>query len=118
MIIPKNKLNVETGIMISKIPFDENLEITYEYFAWLGKHIKPIVAKTNHSVDYTKVRVKVLTIRERAIYIETKLRKQLWIPKSLIKSNEIINTIAIGEWYNLEIARWFHKNKNGLFGIA
>ena len=41
--ISPNKLNVETGIMISRIPFDNNLPVTYEYYAWLGNRIRPLI---------------------------------------------------------------------------
>lgn len=118
MIIPKNKLNVETGIMISKIPYDENLSISYEYYAWLGNRIKPVVVKSKNSEEYIKVRVRILGIKEKALYIETKLKKQLWILISLIKSSMYSTQIIIGEWTDLEIVRWFHKNNESLFGIT
>jgi hypothetical protein len=41
--IKPNKLKVETGIMFSKIPFDVNLPVTYEYYAWLGNRIRPVL---------------------------------------------------------------------------
>ena len=118
MIIPRNKINVETGILISKIPYDENLKVTYEFYAWLGRRIKPIITKSNYSDDYIRVRVKVLTLGVKAIKIETKLKKHLWVPKSLIKSNNNFNAITTGEWYNIEITRWFYKGKDNIFGIT
>ncbi len=118
MLIPKNKLNVETGIMISKIPYDENLNTSYEYYAWLGNRIKPVVVKSKNSEEYIKVRVKILVIKEKALYIETKLKKQLWIPISLIISSMYSLQITRGEWTDLEIVRWFHKNNESLFGIT
>lgn len=118
MLIPKNKLNVEAGIMISKIPYDENLSISYEYYTWLGNRIKPVVAKSRYSEEYTKVRVKILGIKDKALNIETKLKKQLWIPRSLIKSSMHSTQLIIEQWTDLEIIRWFHKNNESLFGIT
>lgn len=116
--IPKNKMNVETGIMISKIPYDENLKITYEFYAWLGRRVKPITTQRNYSGEYVRFRGKILTIRDKSLHIETKMKKTLWIPKSVIKTNHILDNLTTGKWYNLKIAHWFYRKKNDSFGIT
>jgi hypothetical protein len=116
--IPKNKMNVETGIMISKIPNDENLDVSYEFYAWLGRRVDAITTNLNDNVDYIKVSVKIIEIREQSISVETGLRKKLWIPISVVKSNGITTAIEAGTRHSIEIKRWFYDNKKDFFGIT
>jgi hypothetical protein len=118
--IPSNKMNVETGIMISKIPSDENLEITYEFYAWLGRDVDAVTTNFTETdiVDFIKVVVKILEIRKKSIKVETILKKDLWIPVSLIRINGDLEKLRTGRQYSFEIPHWFYDDKKDFFGIT
>lgn len=113
--IARNKMNVETGIMISKIPFNENEKISYEYYAWIGNRFLPMLAKQNRQPELITTRVKVINETEKAIQIETKLQEQTWLPKSQIKSECLFEKDV---WVNIRIPLWLYSKNGNIFGIA
>ncbi len=115
--IPSNKLKIQTGIMISKIPFDESSKISYEYYAWMGNKLLPILANAKYKPEYIRTKVKVHCLTEKAVLAETKYQKIDWFPKSQIKFSNEIKSITMGEWYNIEVALWYYKKKEDIFGI-
>ncbi len=54
---------------------------------------------------------------EKAIFAEIGHQKMDWFPKSQIKFSNEIESIEIGEWYNVEVALWYYKRKENIFGI-
>lgn len=83
--IPRNKLKTQTGIMISKIPFDENLTVSDEYYAWIGNRILPVITKSKYEPEWTETMLKFHDESELELFVETKLGKKDWFPKSLLK---------------------------------
>lgn len=112
-----NKLNIETGIMISKIPYNDNSEISYEYWAWLGNLMFPLLVKNKDKKDYIIIYVKILDKTKKAIYIETRYEERDWIPKSQIKFIKDQDNVQIGRWTEIKITSWIYKKKEDLFGI-
>ncbi|TET06265.1 MAG: hypothetical protein E3J83_06165 [Candidatus Atribacteria bacterium] len=117
LTIASNKLKVQTGIMISKIPYNENSKISYEYYAWMGNKLLPIVANDKYNPEYIRTKVKVHGMTEKAVLAETVYQKMDWFPKSQIKFSDEIKSIKIGEWYNIEVALWYYKKMENMFGI-
>jgi len=115
--IPANKLNVDLGVVISKIPMDDNTKISDEYYAWMGNSYLPIFTKANGSSECIETKVRILFKTEKAIYIETKYQKQNWLPKSQIKLAKDINDIKIGEWTTIKVPVWLYFKKIDMFGI-
>ena len=118
MIILRNKLNVETGIMISKIPINEDEKISYEYYAWLGNRLIPMTVKDNQYQEYITTKVKVLNIRNEAFSVETLNREIEWLPKSQIQISKKLELIQIGEWIDVKIPLWLYKKKEKSFGLT
>lgn len=119
--IPANKINVQTGIMIARIPFDENLEISYNYYAYTGNKIRPIIARQflrQEVKEYVKTRVKILRFSGNHVLLETKFKKSLWLPKKFIRLNNNGKKIEDEECVEIEIERWLHKKNEDQFGIT
>lgn len=115
--IAKNKMIVETGIMISKTPISDNEKISYEYYAWLGNRLFPMTARKNFNQEYIKTKVKVLSIYEKSIYIETLNRENDWLPKSQVVLDKKLDSIEIGEIIDVKIPLWLYKRKEKSFGL-
>ena len=116
--IAKNKIKVETGIMISKTPVNDNDKISYEYYAWLGNRLFPITVKDSYNQEYIKTKVKVLDISEKAFYIETLNRENEWLPKSQVLIDKKLKSIEIGEWLDVKIPLWLYKKREKSFGLT
>jgi len=109
-IISPNKIKTETGIMICKIPHDEALKVSYEYYAWMGRRMKPVITKPRFAEDIIKTKAKIQKETIKAIYIESKGNRHLWQPKSLI------NYSQTDGWQDIEIPRWLYKKNEQIFG--
>jgi len=116
--IAKNKMKVETGIMISKTPINDNDEVSYEYYAWLGNRLFPMTTKKDHYQEYIKTKVKVLDITEKAFYTETLNRENEWLPKSQVLIEKGLDSIEIGEWIDVKIPLWLYKKREKSFGLT
>lgn len=110
-ILP-NKINTETGIMICKNPLDETIKVSYEYYAWMGNKIKPVLTKPRFLDEIIKTKGRIQKETEKAIYIESKRNRHLWLPKSKIKYNKN----EAEDWQDIEIPRWLYKKNEEIFG--
>lgn len=116
-ILP-NRINTQTGIMISKIPLKENEPITYEYWAWLGNKMIPLIASEDQDHlkhDSINTQARVLTQTANAVLIRTELGKELWIPRSQIHSEV---TLLNGEKFQFDLSRWFYAKNKAKFGAT
>ena len=62
--------------------------------------------------EIIRTQVKIQRETEKAIYIESKMNRNTWLLKSLVKFNQI-QTEA---WQNIEIPRWLYKKNENIFG--
>ena len=116
--IAKNKMIVETGIMISKTPINDNDKISYEYYAWLGNRLIPMTTKESYNQEYIKTKVKVLDIREKVFYVETLNRENEFLSKGQVLIDRELESIEIGEWIDVKIPLWLYKKKEKSFGLT
>ena len=116
LVINPIKSKVQTGIMICKIPYDENSEkkISYEYYGWLGKTMKILSTRQNDGKEFIATKILVRKISKGAVLIETKTKEALWIPKSQIYD---LPSLTEKEIYRIKISRLFYKRKEKQFGI-
>ncbi|MFW9939393.1 MAG: hypothetical protein ACFFFT_00035 [Candidatus Thorarchaeota archaeon] len=113
--IDPHKLKVQTGIMFCKIPYDENLSISDEYYAWIGNKMKVLSTNPNLTDQFIETQVYVHKIVEEAVLVETKINEKLWIPKDQI--NNYMGLIEDDEYHRIKISRHFYKRKEKHFGI-
>jgi len=117
-IIPNNRIKVQAGIMISKIPLHEDQKVSDEYYAWIGRTILPVVAKSKYSTEWIDTQLKFHDEREKALLVETKLRKKGWLPRSVLKFPINLDSIELNKWYRVGISSSFYFKRRDLFGIA
>lgn len=115
--IPKNKLKIETGIMISRIPFFENNQISDEYYAWIGNKILPVVTESKFSADWIETQLKFHAETDKALLGETWLNKQGWFPKSVLKLSTFNDRIVFNKWYRVLVKLSFYYRNQDMFGI-
>ncbi len=110
------KSDVQTGIMVCKTPYDDNMdnEISYEYYSWLGKTMKVLSTRQNDGKEFIATNILIKKISKDAILIETKINEELWIPKSQIYD---ISGLTEKETYQIKISRLFYKRKEKQFGV-
>ncbi|KKL72124.1 hypothetical protein LCGC14_2088050 [marine sediment metagenome] len=112
--IPSHMLEVQTGIMICKIPYEENLSISYEYYAYLGNKLRILDTKPDKSNEFIETKVIVHKVIGEAVLIETRVNEKFWIPK-----NQIHNPTSLieKELSRIKISRLFYKRREKQFGI-